>query len=454
MAHTIAAVATGNSAGGIGVIRISGDEAIAVANKVFSAVDRQSLNDVSGYCAKFGSVSYEGSSYDDAVALVFRAPKSYTGEDVVEISVHGGLFIVEKTLGVVLSLGAKPAQPGEFTKRAFLNGKIDLTKAESVAEMISAQGEEAAAVAYNALAGALYDKTENVLASLLDASAQMAAWVDYPDEDIPELQSDVLENTLTETKNSLKKLLDTYDSGQVMTSGIETAIVGRPNVGKSSLMNLLSGKEKSIVTEIKGTTRDVVENTVRLGGLVLHLADTAGLRQSDDAVEAIGIERALQRIDNAALILAVFDCSDALNDEDINLINRCKGRKAVAVLNKQDLPAALNTEEIEKVFSKVVYLSAKDGHGIEDLENAIKQTMQVQNFDTSSPILANRRQKQCCQGAYDAVSEALLGLKNGLTYDAVNVMIDVAAENLLSLTGRVASEEVVNNIFSKFCVGK
>ena len=454
MSKTIAAIATGNSAGGIGVIRISGDDAVAIADKVFRPVDNSLLAQLKGYRAKFGNIIIDNEAMDNAVALVFRAPKSYTGEDVVEISVHGGLLIVEKTLQAVLDAGASPAQAGEFTKRAFLNGKMDLTQAESVANLISSQGETALKASFNALQGALSNKINSVLQSLLDCSALMAAWVDYPDEEIPELSDTQLEETLTDAKAQLGELLDNYESGQTITNGIDTAIVGRPNVGKSRLMNMLTGSDKSIVTHIEGTTRDIVEESVRLGSVVLHLRDTAGLRDSNDVVESIGIQKAYKALDDAQLVLAVFDSSQQLTDFDNDLIDRCKGKKSVAVINKTDLDSNADLSKVQDAFDNIVYISAKNNQGHKELTDAVSKLLGVADFDSTAPLLANARQKQNCQKAYDCVEEALNACMLGMTFDAINVMIDSAAEELLSLTGKKATEEVVNNIFSKFCVGK
>ena len=454
MSKTIAAVATGNSVSGIGVIRISGDDAIEIAQKVFKAMDGTPLSSLNGYTAKYGNVYYNGESFDNAVALVFRNPKSYTGEDVVEISVHGGIFIVEKTLEAVFAAGAVPAQAGEFTKRAFLNGKIDLAQAEGVAALISAQGQEAAKASFNLLQGSLSNKITQVLDELINCSASMAAWVDYPDEEIPELQEDALQETLEKAKSALDELLKNYENGIVMTQGVDTAIVGKPNAGKSTLMNMLSGVEKSIVTHIEGTTRDIVENSVRLGNMVLHLSDTAGIRESDDVVEAIGIKKAIEKIDSASLILAVFDGSSPLNDDDRMLIESCKDKPCVAVVNKTDLESRLEIDEIKAHFDDIVFISAKNQDGADALEKAVKSLLGVENFDSSQPILANKRQKLCVSNAYEHICQALDGAHIGITYDAINVMIDSAVDELLSLTGKKATEEVVNNIFSRFCVGK
>lgn len=454
MSKTIAAVATGNSVSGIGVIRISGDDAIEIAQKVFKAMDGTPLSSLNGYTAKYGNVYYNGESFDNAVALVFRNPKSYTGEDVVELSVHGGIFIVEKTLEAVFAAGAVPAQAGEFTKRAFLNGKIDLAQAEGVAALISAQGQEAAKASFNLLQGSLSNKITKVLDELINCSASMAAWVDYPDEEIPELQEDALQETLEKAKSALDELLKNYENGIVMTQGVDTAIVGKPNAGKSTLMNMLSGVEKSIVTHIEGTTRDIVENSVRLGNMVLHLSDTAGIRESDDVVEAIGIKKAIEKIDSASLILAVFDGSSPLNDDDRMLIESCKDKPCVAVVNKTDLESRLEIDEIKAHFDNIVFISAKNQDGADALEKTVKSLLGVENFDSSQPILANKRQKLCVSNAYEHICQALDGAQMGITYDAINVMIDSAVDELLSLTGKKATEEVVNNIFSRFCVGK
>lgn len=454
MEKTIAAIATGNAAGGLGVIRISGEKAVETADKVFKPRDGSSLSELKGYRAKFGSIVFGGETFDDAVALVFRAPKSYTGEDVVELSVHGGLFIVEKTLEAVFAAGAAPAEAGEFTKRAFLNGKMDLTQAESVADLISAQGETAAKASYNALQGALSKKINAVLESLTDCSASMAAWIDYPDEEIPDFNDDSLAATLETAKSTLAELLKTYENGRAMIQGIDTAIVGRPNAGKSTLMNLLSGFDKSIVTTVEGTTRDVVEDVVRLGELVLHLNDTAGLRESSDEVESIGIARAHQKMESADLLLPVFDSSRALNADDLELIEKCKNKKAVAIINKTDLPTAADISLITAAFEHAVFISAKNCRDTGELEAAIKAVIGSAAFDASAPLLANQRQKLCCQRALDDITEAISCVDFGVTRDAVNVLIDDAINELLSLTGKKATVEVVNNIFSKFCVGK
>lgn len=451
---TIAAISTGQAAGGIGVVRISGENALSVADRIFKTVSGIKLEKLSGYKAAFGKVFFEEKCVDEAVALVFKSPKSYTGEDVVEISCHGGLLVTKQVLRAALANGAVPAEAGEFTKRAFLNGKMDLTRAESVMNIISAKSEQAKSAALNTLDGALYKKISEISLSLKKIAAQMAAWVDYPDEEIDDLSDDKLKETFLTAKAELEKLIKSFDVGKIIIEGVETAIVGKPNVGKSTLMNLLSGCEKSIVTSVAGTTRDIVEETVTLGNNVLRLADTAGLHDTEDTVEKIGVDRTRQKLDRASLVLAVFDSSTEVDDEDMEIIKMCNGKNAVAIINKTDLNTKFNAEKINKNFENVVYLSAKDRNGIQELEKAIEKVLGTADFDTSAATLMNERQLACCTAALQSIDEAISALEIGMTRDALNVNIDVAVESLDTLTGEKATESVVNEIFSQFCVGK
>lgn len=451
---TIAAISTGQAAGGIGVVRISGENALSVADRIFKTVSGIKLEKLSGYKAAFGKVFFEEKCVDEAVALVFKAPKSYTGEDVVEISCHGGLLVTKQVLRAALANGAVPAEAGEFTKRAFLNGKMDLTRAESVMNIITAKSEQAKSAALNTLDGALYKKISEISLSLKKIAAQMAAWVDYPDEEIDDLSDEKLKATLLTAKAELEKLIKSFDVGKIIIEGVETAIVGKPNVGKSTLMNLLSGCEKSIVTSVAGTTRDIVEETVTLGNNVLRLADTAGLHDTEDTVEKIGVDRTRQKLDRASLVLAVFDSSTEIDDEDMEIIKMCNGKNAVAIINKTDLNTNFDAKKINKNFENVVYLSAKDRNGIQELEKAIEKVLGTADFDTSAATLMNERQLACCKAALQSIDEAISALEIGMTRDALNVNIDVAVESLDTLTGEKATESVVNEIFSQFCVGK
>ena len=451
---TIAAIATPAAAGGIGVVRISGTGAVQIADSIFEPVRRVKLTSSKGYRAYFGKVIDRGETLDEAVCLIFRTPHSYTGEDVAEISCHGGMYITSRVLQAALSAGARLANAGEFTERAFLNGKMDLSAAEAVMGIVSAQGEQAAKAALNALDGALYRKIHTVAQSVITAAAGIAAWVDYPDEDIEEVHTDNLRRTFADAEQELRGLLDRFDAGQAVTQGVDTVIAGRPNVGKSTLMNLLSGTEKSIVTHIPGTTRDVVETTVRLGNLVLHLSDTAGLRATDDPVESIGVARAREKMARAVLVLAVLDGSEPLTDEDIELLSSCRGKPCVAVLNKSDCGQTVNPEDVLPYTPHVVRLSAKDGSGYDALCTAVETVLGTDAFDPSAAMLANARQRDCCTRAADALRQAVEALDAGMTLDAVNVCADECIAALLELTGEKVGDAVVQEVFSKFCVGK
>lgn len=451
---TVAAISTGRAPGGIGIVRISGENAIAVADKVFSSFNGKKLCEIPGYSALYGKAHGKNGHIDNVVALVFKAPKSYTGEDVVEISCHGGLFVTDRVLNAVFEAGAVPAEAGEFTKRAFLNGKMDLTSAESVMSIISAQGEQAEKIALGVLEGKLFKEIKKITDKLLYDMALLSAWVDYPYEEIEDLSAEKLKSHIAESKNELEKLINDFGKGQIILEGVDTAIVGCPNVGKSTLMNLLSGTDKSIVTEIAGTTRDIVEDTVNAGGITLRLADTAGVRDTDDTVESIGVERAVKRLENAELVLAVFDGSRPLNSDDRRLIDLCKGKKAVGIINKTDLDKNYLNDEIEKFFPQTVFISAKTGEGKAELIRAIETLLGTADFDTSAAAVVNERQRDCCKKALDALNDAQNALDLGLTMDAVTVCLDSAAENLMVLTGEKATELVVNEIFAQFCVGK
>lgn len=451
---TVAAISTGRAPGGIGIVRISGENAIAVADKVFSSFNGKKLCEIPGYSALYGKAHGKNGHIDNVVALVFKAPKSYTGEDVVEFSCHGGLFVTDRVLNAVFEAGAVPAEAGEFTKRAFLNGKMDLTSAESVMSIISAQGEQAEKIALGVLEGKLFKEIKKITDKLLYDMALLSAWVDYPYEEIEDLSAEKLKSHIAESKNELEKLINDFGKGQIILEGVDTAIVGCPNVGKSTLMNLLSGTDKSIVTEIAGTTRDIVEDTVNAGGITLRLADTAGVRDTDDTVESIGVERAVKRLENAELVLAVFDGSRPLNGDDRRLIDLCKGKKAVGIINKTDLDKNYLNDEIEKNFPQTVFISAKTGEGKAELISAIESLLGTADFDTSAAAVVNERQRDCCKKALDALNDAQNALDLGLTMDAVTVCLDSAAENLMVLTGEKATELVVNEIFAQFCVGK
>lgn len=453
--HTIAAVSTPPGVGGLGVIRISGPQAAAVADRVFRpAAEGRSLAALPGYSACYGHVYDREGDLDDCVATLFRAPHSYTGEEVVELSCHGGTYLLQRILRAVLEAGAAPAGPGEFTRRAFENGKLDLSAAEAVMALIGAKGRLAAKAALASREGAVYRRMERVKAALLEVLAALSAYVDYPDEDIPELAPASLAATLSGTEEELSRLLSTFDAGKAVREGIDTAIVGAPNVGKSTLMNALTGEESSIVTDLAGTTRDVVEQTVRAGEVLLRLADTAGIRDTDDRVEAIGVSRAMDRLRRAALVLVVFDGSRPLSQADRALAEETADQTAIAVINKADLPQKIDKRYILEKYQHIVELSAATGQGMEDLLAAIRRITGVEQLTGEEPMLATERQRDCARRALEALQEAEDALAAGITLDAVTVSLEDGLAAILELTGERVTESVVNEVFARFCVGK
>ena len=450
--RTIAAIATPMGESSIGVIRISGESALSIADKVFFAFSGEKLSDLAGYRAAYGEIKEGDRVLDDAVALVFRAPKSYTGEDVVEISVHGGRILLREVLRLILKNGAFSAEAGEFTKRAFLNGKTDLTRAESVMGLISAKSEAQLRISRAAHIGKVGAKIEKIEGDLVAADASIAAFSDYPDEDIEGLDYDNFLRMLENAKTELNKMLSTYDAGRILREGIDTAIVGKPNVGKSTLMNMLSGAERSIVTEVAGTTRDIIEETVTVGDIVLRLADTAGIHDTDDKVESIGVDRAKERLNTAGLILAVFDCTKPLDKDDYTLIENIRGKNVIVIINKTDLSSKLDRSVFEGF--KIAETSAKEGDGYETLSDAIAEAAGTADLDPDSAVLLNERQRDCAVRALDGVNEAINALKCGCTMDAVGVCVDDALAALFELTGKRVTNEVTDEIFRRFCVGK
>lgn len=451
---TIAAISTAQGEGGIGIIRVSGENSIKICDGIFKAVSGKSLDDMKGYTAALGHVYKNDEKVDEVIATVFREPHSYTGENIVEISCHGGIFITREILRIIIEAGAYPAEAGEFTKRAFLNGKLDLTEAEAVIDIISAKSKNAARAAILAKDGALWRKIENIKNKLVTTAAHFSAWADYPEEDIEEVSEENLKTIFNECMFEFNKLLATYDLGQTVKEGIDTVIAGKPNTGKSTLMNLISGKARSIVTDIPGTTRDIVEETVNVGEVTLRLSDTAGMRDTDDTVEKIGVDIAKSRIKNCGLVLAVFDAGRELDDDDKQLIENVEDTPVIAVINKSDLDKKLDVSYIKSRIDKVVYISAKTGEGYDDLRACIEKIAGTENFNPSEGILANERQRTAVLNAKKALQEANEALDIGMTFDAVNVNIEEAIENILELTGERVSEVVVDNVFHNFCVGK
>ncbi len=451
---TIAAISTAQGQGGIGVIRVSGEQAFTIVDKIFKSVSGKKVMDIKGYTALFGHIYNNEEVLDEAVVLKYVAPKSFTGENVVEISCHGGMYITKEVLNAVIMAGASLAEPGEFTKRAYLNGKMDLTEAESVMDIISAKSKSAARAALFVKDGALFKKSQQVKQLLLDKAAHLSAWADYPEEDIPEVSEDSIMEAIEESISILEKLLSTYDMGQVVKEGIDTVIAGRPNAGKSTLMNLLVGREKSIVTNIAGTTRDVVEDTVLVGNVMLKLSDTAGIRDTDNEIEKIGVQKTFDKINGAGLVIALFDNNEELNSEDIDLINKIKDMPCIAVINKIDLEDKVDKKYITDNIDNVVYISAKQQDNIDELKNMIEKIAGTEDFDPSAGIIANERQRNAIRNAVNSLYEAKESLAMGMTMDAITVSLQETIDYLLELTGEKAGEEIVDSVFHNFCVGK
>ena len=452
--NTVAAVATPAGVGGIATVRVSGKDAVEICDKAFKSAGGKKLGDLKGYQALYGKI-YDGEQpVDEAVCLVFKAPHSFTGEDVVEITCHGGIFVVKKVLRVILDCGAVPAGPGEFSKRAFLNGKMDLSGAEGIMTLINSQGEQGMSAALNVLEGSLSKKVNEVNNSLVEICAHISAWVDYPDEEIEELNEKEFLSTVSTAKKEIKTLLDRFDSGMAVTGGVEAAIIGKPNAGKSTLMNLLTGYDRSIVTDIEGTTRDVVEETVNVDGCILRLSDTAGIRETGDTVEKIGVEKSREKLARSAIVIAVFDSGDELSKEDKELIALCEGKPVIPVLNKTDKASKIDRDYIISAMGEPVEMSAIDGGGLQELKDKITELLGTKSFDPNAAMLTNERQRQCCLRAVESLTEAENALMMGVTLDAAGVCIDDAVSALLELTGEKATQAVVDKVFSNFCVGK
>ena len=454
MSNTIAAICTPSGKGAIGVIRISGDNACAIADKVFKAkAQNKTIKKMSGYSAAFGTVFDADGVIDECVALKFVSPHSYTGEDVVELSIHGGEAVLKQTLRAVYSAGASPAGAGEFTKRAFLNGKMSLNQAEAVMEMISATSSAHARSTVAVLTGQAQSALTKIREFLVYAQAIIAATCDFPDEGEEEMENDKFYENLCASRDSLKNLIDNYDKGRLIKDGVECVIIGKPNVGKSTIMNLLSRFDRSIVTAVAGTTRDIVEETVDIGGCTLNLCDTAGIHECDDEVEKIGIERAKQKLQTANLVLAVVSAEGEIDQKDRDLIISAGDTPVIIIVNKTDINSHPDISML-KDLGEIVYCSAKHGDGVESLRESILEKIGVNHIDSQSMILANERQLACVKKAFDAVQTAILDIESGQTIDAVGVLIEDAISAILSLTGESASEAVVAEVFSKFCVGK
>ena len=453
MSHTISAVCTGNQVSAIGIIRLTGDDCIAVSDKVFTLNNKKSLTNIPDRKLMLGELhDKDGRIIDACCVVVSHGPHSYTGEDTVEFHCHGSPAVLAAGLEALYIAGAKPAKRGEFTKRAFLNGKLDLTQAEAVIDLIEADTADAAANAAGQVGGVLQRKLAPIYDDLTNLCSHFHAVLDYPDEDIEDFGLENYHATLRANAKSLYNLLQTYGQGRILRQGVAAAIVGKPNVGKSSLLNALAGYDRCIVTDIPGTTRDTVEETVMLGATRLRLIDTAGIRETEDTVEAIGVQRSREAVENADLVLFVCDGSQPLTEEDEAIIDLCcELENAVALINKTDLGSAVEPGDLP--FMNVIYICAKTGEGLEQLADLVDTLFEGQQPCDGS-ILTNARQFDACRRAYEAMLRSLKGLQLGLTPDAVLTDVEEAMEAMGEVTGATVREDITARIFERFCVGK
>ena len=453
MSHTIAAVSTGSQVSAIGIIRLSGESCISVADKVFTLNSSKTLSEAADRRLYLGILhDKQGRCLDQCMAVVSRGPHSYTGEDTVEFHCHGSPAVLAAGLEALYLAGAKPAKRGEFTKRAFLNGKLDLTQAEAVIDLIEADTADAAANAAGQVGGVLQKTLAPIYDDLVNLCSHFHAVLDYPDEDIEDFGLQNYSGLLRNDARQLEHLLQTYTQGRILRQGVSAAIVGKPNVGKSSLLNALAGYDRVIVTDIPGTTRDTVEETVMLGATRLRLLDTAGIRETADTVESIGVERARQAIENADLVLFVCDGSKELTREDEEIIELCEEKEnAIALINKADLVSEVDPGDLP--FMWVISVCAKTGDGLDQLADAV-DTLFENDIPCDGSILTNARQFDACRRAYEAILNALKGLQKGQTPDAVLTDVEEAMEAMGEVTGATVREDITARIFERFCVGK
>lgn len=454
---TIAAIATAPGEGGIGIIRLSGVSASEIADKIFHTGTIKTFKEAVPRMMYFGHVTDGGKRIDEGLAVYMKAPHSYTGEDVVEIQIHGSAEALRETLSLALRSGAVPAMRGEFTKRAFLNGRLDLAQAEAVMDIVSAKGEAALTQAESHLSGALSGFVHEVMEELKDLITKLEVTIDYPEEDLEDLTMEEIRDALEKIDKSLSALLKRSEEGRIIREGLRTAIIGRPNAGKSSLLNALLQEERAIVTDVPGTTRDTIEEAVRISGVSLLLMDTAGLRETDNKVEQIGIERARASMEKADLILAVIDGSSPLDGEDKTILHSLGGKKAIVILNKYDLTPEVKAEDIWEIAGQipVVSLSARYGSGMDELRDELRKITEKQDADAGRVLfLTNLRHVELVRKALDNVLRARASVREGLQADFIVIDLTEAWKTMGEITGDTMDDELIHSIFSRFCVGK
>ena len=454
--ETIAAISTGMSNSGIGIVRISGDDAFQIIDRIYKG--KKKLSEADSHTIHYGFIKDGGETVDEVLVSVMRAPRTFTGEDTVEINCHGGVYVVQRVLETVLKNGARPAEPGEFTKRAFLNGKMDLSQAEAVIDVITSKNEYALQSSVSQLRGSVKKKIETMRETLLYHTAFIETALDDPEHISVDGYGETLEKELIPIREELKKLIDSAGNGRIIKEGIQTVILGKPNAGKSSLLNVLSGRERAIVTEIEGTTRDVLEEPIHLNGLNLNMIDTAGIRQTEDVVEKIGVEKAREYAESADLIIYVADASRKLDENDREIAQIIAGKKVVVLLNKSDLEPVLTREELRTFLEDefpVIEVSAKEEKGIRELEQQLKTMFLSGDLSFNDEVMiTNMRQKSALQDAYMSLRKVQESIEDQMPEDFYSIDLMDAYEALGSITGETIGEDLVNEIFSKFCMGK
>ena len=451
---TIAAISTPRGEGGIGIIRISGDKSFEILDRIFNT--KNPNRDLGFYKFNYGFIHDNGKIVDEVMAVRMKAPKTYTCEDVVEINCHGGHLISEKVLELVLKNGARHAEQGEFTKRAFMNGRIDLSQAEAVMDIIQGKTEKSISLSLEQLRGDLRDKIASFKKALLDVTAHVNVVLDYPEEGIDDPLPSNLRENLENVYAEADRLISSYDKGKKIKEGIKTVIAGKPNVGKSTLLNSLLKEERAIVTHIPGTTRDVIEEIINIKGIPLVLTDTAGIRKTEDIVENIGVEKSKKFIENADLVLLVLDASRDLESEDREVIEEIQNhdKKTIVLLNKIDLERKIELEEFN--LENILEISAKDNIGIEDMEERIYSYIVEENVEDSSEklIITNIRHKTALEKTKDAIRNIFETIDAGMPMDLISVDLKEALDSLSEITGEISSEDILDHVFGNFCVGK
>ena len=455
---TISQIATPHGAGGIGIIRVSGGDALGVARRVFRPAAGGTLGDIAPYTAHYGHiVAADGTVIDECILLYMRAPHSYTGEDTAELQCHGGAVVLREVLLRTWEVGARPAEAGEFTKRAFLHGRLDLARAEGVMELIAAKSTRAAHAARERLAGAFSHAVTDIRTQILGAVAHIEAGIDFPEDDIPAASAEHLAAEIDAASAAVRRLLVGADTGRILRDGVKTVIVGRPNVGKSSLLNALLGMERAIVTDVPGTTRDIIEEEISVAGIPLRLLDTAGLRAAEDAVEQIGVARTEQHLTDAELILAVFDASEPLTAEDHALLTRLSAAAAdiIILCSKEDRPSVLSAADFSAVAAPVLRISAQEGTGLDALREEIAAHIVRREGDLSDGALPNKeREIEALRRAETHLAAAAETLAADLGTDFVSIDLRAAYDALGEILGETVDTDLIDRIFSEFCIGK